>query len=319
MSESKYSVTDYCIVVSFSKLFRGFIFACIIVSSIIIGIETYPAISTKYGDTIEMIHRAILWIFLFELIIRIFAYGKRPWRFFLDGWNIFDFCIIAFCFLPFNATYASIFRILRLFRTLRLVSLSKELQNIVKTMLRIIPSIGYISLILCLYFYIFGILGSYNYQKNDPIHFGNLAITMVTLFRVVTLEDWTDIMYIQMYGCDKYGYGDNMDLCTDPQASPVGGALFFIIFVIGGSMIIINLFIAAAVDGMTESKKESEGQKNIKSNEIEYTELYEFFLLNDDYISQVERKILEKKGENNGISLSRKNELEELVKNRLPG
>ncbi|MCP4755830.1 MAG: ion transporter [Proteobacteria bacterium] len=319
MTESKYSVVDYCIMISFSLFFRGFILACIIVSSIMIGFETYPAISRIYGDTIDFTHRAILWIFLFELVVRIIAYGKRPWRFFFDGWNIFDFFIIAVCFLPFNAAYASIFRILRLLRTLRLISLSRELQNIVATMIRIIPSIGYISLIMCLYFYIFGILATYNYQKNDPVHFGDLHTSVLTLFRVVTLEDWTDVMYIQMYGCDKYGYGDNMDRCTHPESSPLGGALFFVIFVIGGSMIIINLFVAAAVDGMNESKMELATQGDIKRNEVEYIELYEFFLLNDDKISPAEKKILHRKGGKLGLSSSRIAELEKSSDNKLFG
>ena len=78
---------------------------------------------------------------------------------------------------------------------------------------------------------------------------------MLSLFRVVTLEDWTDVMYINMYGCDQYGYGP-LDPCTDPHAAPVMAALFFVSFVMLGTMIVLNLFIGVIMTGMDEAQKE---------------------------------------------------------------
>ena len=46
------------------------------------------------------------------------------------------------------------------------------------------------------------------YSVNDPVHFGDLSASFVSLFRAATMEDWTDIMYIQMYGCKQYNHGD---------------------------------------------------------------------------------------------------------------
>jgi len=92
---------------------------------------------------------------------------------------------------------------------------------------------------------------------NDPVHFGNLAIAMLSLFRVVTGEDWTDVMYIQMSGCDKYGYDGMMELCTQPMSYPVFGALFFVSFMLLGAMVILNLFIGVIMSGMDEAEKEN--------------------------------------------------------------
>ena len=64
-----------------------------------------------------------------------------------------------------------------------------------------IGSIGYIAIILVLFFYVFAIIGMIVFKKNDPWHFGTLPYAMLSLFRASTLEDWTDIMYINMYGC----------------------------------------------------------------------------------------------------------------------
>ena len=86
----------------------------------------------------------------------------------------------------------------------------------------------------------------------------NLEIAMLSLFRVVTLEDWTDLMYINMYGCDRYGYGpDSVVLCTAPSANPLLAAAYFVSFVLTGTMIILNLFIGVIMSGMEEAQAEA--------------------------------------------------------------
>ena len=100
-------------------------------------------------------------------------------------------------------------------------------------------------------------LAVFIYGGNDPLHFGNLQIAMVSLFRAVTLEDWTDLMYINMYGCDQYGYLDRPDLCVQPAASPVGAAIFFISFIMTGALITLNFFIGVVLSSMDEVSKEA--------------------------------------------------------------
>ena len=82
-------------------------------------------------------------------------------------------------------------------------------------------------------------------------------MSMLSLFRVVTLEDWTDVMYINMYGCENYGYGGNEDLCTNSTPNPAGSVLFFVSFVLIGTMIMLNLFIGVIMTGMDEAKQEA--------------------------------------------------------------
>lgn len=55
-------------------------------------------------------------------------------------------------------------------------------------------------MLLMLLFYLFAVLGVSVFGLNDPIHFGSLHMAFITLFRCATLEDWTDVMYINMYG-----------------------------------------------------------------------------------------------------------------------
>ena len=97
-------------------------------------------------------------------------------------------------------------RLLRLFRTLKLVKALPKLRILVMGLLMSLSSIAYIGLLLLIVFYIFGIVAVMIFGKNDPVNLGTLHIALVALFRAATLEDWTDLMYTSMYGCDAYGY-----------------------------------------------------------------------------------------------------------------
>ncbi|MEL6343603.1 MAG: ion transporter, partial [Myxococcota bacterium] len=189
------------------------------------------------------------------------AEGRRPWRYFQDPWNIFDFTIVAVCFLPINAQYVAVLRLARLLRVLKLVRALPRLQVLVSALLKSIPSMGYVAMLLGLLFYVYSVAAVFLFGGNDPLHFGNLPVAMLSLFRVVTGEDWTDVMYVNMWGCDHalYGYDASIaEMCTQPAALPWFAALFFVSFMIIGAMIILNLFIGVIMGGMDEAQKEND-------------------------------------------------------------
>ena len=123
----------------------------------------------------------------------------------------------------------------------------------------------YVSILLFLLFYVYGTLAVFFYGENDPIHFRNLQCSILTLFRVVTLEDWTDVMYINMYGSDNYGYSDAdiLKWTPTPSPSPLGAAIFFVSFVLIGTMIVLNLVIGVIMNSMDESNKEMAIQQEL--------------------------------------------------------
>ena len=108
--------------------------------------------------------------------------------------------------------------------------------------------------------------------ENDPVHFRNLQTSMLSLFRVVTLEDWTDIMYINMYGCENYGYDSIMSRCTASTGNKWGAAIFFVSFVLIGTMIFLNLFIGVIMTGMDEARSDVEA-KNKPKKSVDLLEL----------------------------------------------
>ncbi len=243
-----------------AKWFQNFVTVVILMAGVVVGFETYPAMVAKYGKTIGVLNDVILWIFVAEIVVKMGAHGRKPWRYFLDPWNVFDFLIVAVCFLPINAQYVTVLRLARLLRVLKLVRALPKLQILVGALLKSIPSMVYVSVLLFLLFYLYGVAGTFLFADNDPVHFRNLQMSMLSLFRAVTLEDWTDLMYIQMYGAANYGYDAAMIAEWSPtsKAMPLLGAGFFVSFVLMGTMIILNLFIGVIMAGMDEAQKEAD-------------------------------------------------------------
>jgi len=256
-----------------AQRFQNFITLTIIVAGLIIGMETFPYMTQNFHAIFAVSDVVILGVFILEIFIKIAAEGRKPWRYFFDPWNIFDFLIVAVCFLPIDAQFAAVLRLARLFRVLKLVRALPKLQVLVSALLKSLPSMAYVGLLLGLLFYIYSVAGVFLFGANDPVHFGTLWIAMLSLFRVVTGEDWTDVMYIQMYGCQEYPFPDTLSnySCTSPEAYPVFGALFFVSFMFLGSLIILNLFIGVIMSGMEEAQRENnleQRQYNKEQNSV---------------------------------------------------
>ena len=249
---------EFCRRIVEASWFTGFIITVIVFAGILVGLETSASLMAEHGGLIGFLNNVVLAIFVAEIILKMTAACPRPWRFFNDGWNVFDFLIVAVCFLPLGASFAPVLRLFRLFRVLRLVSVIPKLQVIVSALLRCLPSMFYVTILLFMVFYIYAVAGTMLFGANDPVHFGGLWTSMLSLFRVVTLEDWTDVMYIQMFGSDVYeGYNQSIEGHTvTPKAQPLLGAFYFVSFVLAGTMIMLNLVIGVIINGMDEAQKE---------------------------------------------------------------
>lgn len=237
-----------------STWFRNAILIAILIASVLIGAETYD--TGTHRETLEFLNRFILWIFVVEALIKMGQYGRHWYRYFLDPWNVFDFSIVAICFIPADTAYAAVLRLTRVMRALRLATALPQLQIIVGALIKSIPSMAYVGLLLTIIFYTYAIIGFFTFGENDPVHFRDLHTAMLTLFRVVTLEDWTDVMYIQMYGSDIYAYINTTGILPVPRAMPFVGVVYFVSFVMFGTMIMLNLFIGVIINSMEEAQQE---------------------------------------------------------------
>ena len=233
-------------------------------AGILVGLETYDGIVASYGSIINVLDKLILGVFILEIVIKMGAHGGKPLDYFKDPWNIFDFTIVVVCLLPVQGQFVAVLRLARILRVLKLVTAVPKLQILVGALLKSIPSMFYVSVLLSLLFYVYAVMATFMFKGNDPLHFGSLELSMLSLFRVVTLEDWTDIMYIQMYGSDVYSYPSPAELISftsleaTPEAFPLFSPLFFGSFVLLGTMVFLNLFIGIIMTGMEEAKAEEE-------------------------------------------------------------
>ena len=266
-------IIDICDKICQSRIFEGLILAVIVFAGILVGVETYSQLVAQYRSLFHFLDQLILWIFVLEMAIKIIAEGRYPLRYFQDPWNVFDFTIVVLCFLPIHVEFVAVLRLVRILRVLRLIRAIPKLRLLVGALLKSIPSIGYVSILLVLLFYLYAVLGTFLYGKNDPLHFGELPVSMLTLFRVVTLEDWTDVMYTQMYGCQQYGYDGIEHLCTMSSASPLGSVIYFVSFVLFGTMITLNLFIGIIMNSMSEMQEEAELKERMQNQSQEVTSI----------------------------------------------
>lgn len=180
-----------------NKAFELFVIAVIILSALLIGAKTYdlpPLLITTLG----WLDSCVTVFFVVEIVIRYIGTDNKR-RFFHSGWNIFDTLIVAVSLIPVeDSEMAMLGRLIRIFRVLRMVSIIPELRLLVNSLLAALPQLGYLMLLMFIIFYIFAAIGSYIFEGINPILWGDISISMLTLFRVMTFEDWTDVMYETM-------------------------------------------------------------------------------------------------------------------------
>jgi voltage-gated sodium channel len=217
--------------------FEYFIIGLILLNAVILGLETSPSIVAEYSEWLSLGNQLILGVFIIEALLKITAVAPKLKLYFGNGWNLFDFSIVVFSLIPATGEYAMIARLARLLRVARLISTIPELRLIISTLVRSIPSMGHVLLLMSIIFYIYGVAGYHLFHEHDPTHWETLGISLLTLFRVVTLEDWTDVMYTAM------------------DMHPMSW-IYFVSFVVLGTFVVINLFIAVVINNLEEAKQE---------------------------------------------------------------
>jgi voltage-gated sodium channel len=83
-----------------SRVFVTLVLVVIIANAVVLGLQTYPGIEREHGDTLDLLNDVFLALFVVELSLRIGTYGRRPQHFFRSSWNVFDFVVIGFAFVP---------------------------------------------------------------------------------------------------------------------------------------------------------------------------------------------------------------------------
>jgi len=224
-----------------NKAFELFVIAIIVLSALLIGAKTY-SLPTYAISALKMMDWFITVIFLFEIVVRFIADEDKK-RFFTKGWNIFDSFIVIVSLIPIeDSELALIGRLIRIFRVMRMVSFVPELRLLLNSLLRALPQLGYVVLLMFIIFYIYAAIGSSFFAHINSVLWGDISISMLTLFRVMTFEDWTDVMYEVM---DVYSFG----------------WIYFLSFIFLTTFAFLNMVIGIVVNVLEdEHAKEREAQ-----------------------------------------------------------
>jgi voltage-gated sodium channel len=238
-----------CRMVAESRRFQSFIMAVIVANAVVLGLETSETMRERHGESLMVLNWLFQTIFVAEITIRLTACWPRWTKFFTNGWNVFDFVVVAASLLPINGASVTVGRLLRLLRVTRLVSISPGLRLIVATMLTSIPSMGHVVLMLSLLIYIYAVLGYQSFHHIDPAHWGSLAASALSLFQVITLEGWADLQQAV--------------LPRQPFAW-----LFFASFIVVAVFVVMNLFIAVVINNLESAKDEERRREDAQNPEI---------------------------------------------------
>ena len=202
-----------------------FIIALILVNAAILGLETSPRAMDYAGPILIGFNSVILGVFVVEILLKLIAFGPR---FFQSGWNIFDFLIVSISLVPASGPL-EILRALRILRVLRLLSQVPKLRVIIESLLRALPGMGWTALLLVLVFYIFAVMGTMLFGEEFPEYWGNLGLSLFSLFQIMTLESWSSGVARPMMETYPWIW------------------LYFVPFILVSSFMVLNLFIAIIV------------------------------------------------------------------------
>ena len=215
---------------------RKFITAVILFNAVILGLETFDMAMAKACLLIGVLNRICLAIFVVELVLKLLVYRLR---FFCDGWNIFDFAIVAVSLVP----AAQRLPVLRSLRILRVVSVAPRLRRVVEGFITALPGMVSVFLLMGIIFYIGLVISTQLFSTDFPQWFGSLAQLAYSLFQIMTLESWSMGIVRLVMGVYSYAWA------------------FFVPFIMVTTFAVVNLLVGLIVNSMQDAHSEEADQK----------------------------------------------------------
>jgi len=264
----------------------NFVLTMIVASSITLALEE-PGLDPN-SDLANFLHIAdyvFTAIFTLEMLSKVIVsnFMLDPNAYIKSGFNVLDFSIVCVsilsCVGALNSDGLRSLRTFRALKPLRTIKRAPGLRCVVEAILRCMPGFINIALVSSVCYLVFAILGvqfwsgkfwkcsddsvtgvdecfgiaddgSPRLWQNAPINFDTVSNGMLTLFEVASMELWLDVMY------------NAMDVPSTIGMQPIKNnawysAIYFVIFIIIGSFLIMNLFVGAVVDTFNTVKKEN--------------------------------------------------------------
>ena len=224
----------------YSSAVQGFVIICIVLNAVQLGLDTCQSWNSFAGNFSRTLDTIFIWIFTLEVFCKVIADGLH---FFKSGWNCFDFLVVSISLIPGGGIF-SVLRSFRIFRAFRLLYRLPGLRIITESLLISISSIGWISLLLLIFFYIVSVIATNLFGKTFPQWFGTIGESIYSLFQIMTLESWS--MGIVRPVMQHYPYA----------------WLLFVPFILIATYTVLNLFVGVMVNAISEAKTARECQED---------------------------------------------------------
>jgi voltage-gated sodium channel len=231
------------------RAFSNFILIIVFLNATVIGFQSYPEIDAAYGSLFYVLDLLFLGVFTVEVILKVIVNRSK---YFKDGWNLFDFIVVAASIAFINSQFLSVMRILRVLRILKTISTIQSLRRIITSLFMAIPTIGSITLLMIIVFFIYGVVGATFFAESSPVYFGDLSKSLVTLFQIATFDDWANIY---------------RPIAEDSPFSLV----FFVTFIFMAVFVMLNLVVGEIVNNAANIPNEA--QKDLAEIEKEVHEI----------------------------------------------
>jgi len=234
-----------------SSRFGNFITAVIVVNAVTLGLETAPSVMAQAGVVIELIDEVCLAIFVLEILAKLIVSRHR---FFLNGWNVFDFLIVGIALVP-GAQGLSVLRALRILRVLRVISVAPSLRRVVEGFITALPGMGSVFLLMAIIFYIGSVIATKLFGGAFPQWFGTLGGSAYSLFQIMTLESWS--MGIVRPVMEVYPYA----------------WVFFVPFIMVTTFAVVNLLVGLIVNSMQDAHSVEDTERTDAYRDLVLTRL----------------------------------------------
>eukprot|EP00759_Apiculatamorpha_spiralis_P048850 PhF_6_TR44136/c0_g1_i1/m.67462 len=264
----------WCFWLASSREFEIFI-GCVILANVVLLTTDHHDPTAEYDYISGILNSLLSYVFVLEAILKLIAYN---YKYFWDSWNRFDFLLVLLSVvglfldsfsdsgLPVSPGVLRVFRVFRVLRILRLVRQAKQVRILLETLWYSLPSLGNIGAFLFLLFFMYAILGMQLFglisstnaiYMNDYVNFHTFPQAFLLLVQVTTGDSWNGLMHdcmVQPPDCQP-DYDPETDTTYDTCGNPIVAPIFFITFLIIGSFVLTNLFIAIILDNFDVTMK----------------------------------------------------------------
>jgi voltage-gated sodium channel len=223
-----------------TPLVQNGLIALILFNALVLGLETFPGVQSRWGGWLRALDQTILFVFVVELALRLIAHRLA---FFRDPWSVFDLVVVGVALMPAAGPFA-VLRALRILRVMRLISLVPSMRRVAGGLLAAIPGLGAVIGIIVVILYVSAVMATKLFGEHFPQWFGTLGESAYTLFQIMTLESWS------------------MGVVRPVMEVYPNAWVFFVIYILISTFTMLNLFIAVVVNAMqAEHAREVEAQR----------------------------------------------------------